>query len=124
MPSLHKYSAAIELWTALVGVCDHASFIIVDNFSIELLLYSFYFCRFLHWSSRINSEQPYQFQINPKSAAATKIDIGNFSLVSFTEDVVNNCLVLTNSEGALQYVANGRTVDKCSSRVTDGTLGE
>ena len=41
-----------------------------------------------------NAEQStllYQFQINPlqPSAASTKINIGDFSLESFAEDVVN-----------------------------------
>ena len=86
--------------------------------------------RHLHWSSLTNAEQStqlYQFQINPLQpsvAAATDIEIGTFSLESFTVDVVNNCLVLTDGKGVLQYVSNGSIGNKCPGRATDGTFGE
>ena len=81
--------------------------------------------RYLHWFYRSTSEtQLYQFQINQKSSAtATPIPISenepNFSLESFTKDVVNDCLVLTDTVGSLRYFTNftnGQLKNECPNR--------
>ena len=76
--------------------------------------------RYLHWSYRSNSgTQLYSFQINPKiSATPLPLHVPelNFSFESFTEDVVNDCLVLANDEGSLQYFTNGQLHNECPNR--------
>ena len=78
--------------------------------------------RYLYWLYRSTSEtQLYRFKINPISSdAATPLPLTvnepDFSPETFTEDVVNDCLVLTNDEGSLRYFTNDQLQDECPNR--------